>query len=54
VTVSEYNYDVAERSFYFEPQLPPLGRFSRSFVMRIAAEAAPLMRAGRARVDRMD
>jgi hypothetical protein len=52
VTVSEYNYDVAERSFYFEP-VPALGRFSRSFTMRIAIAAAPLMRAGRARVDRM-
>jgi hypothetical protein len=54
VTVSEYNYDIAERSFYFEPEAPPLGRFSRSFMMRIAAEAAPLMRSGQARVDRME
>jgi len=54
VTISEYNYDVAERSFYLEPEVPPLGRFSRSFMMRIASAAAPLMRSGRARVDRME
>src|SRR5438270_9764875 len=28
ITVSEYNYDVAEHSFYLEPNAPLLGRFS--------------------------
>jgi hypothetical protein len=37
VTVSEYNYDVAELSFYLEANAPFLGRFSRSFMMQLAA-----------------
>jgi len=54
VTVSEYNYDIAERSFYLEQAEAGLGRFSKSFMMRLAAEIAPLFRARRGRVDRTD
>ena len=30
VVVGEYNYDVAERSFYYDPNTPLLGRFSEA------------------------
>ena len=54
VIVSEYNYDVAERSYYFDPNQPPLGRFSKPFMMRLAAACAPLFKKSQARVDRPD
>ena len=52
VTVSEYNYDVAERSWYLDVGRQPLGRFSKSFMARLATAATPLFRRGRARIDR--
>ena len=54
ITISEYNYDIAERSFYFDPSAPILGRFSRSFVTQLARAAAPLFRRVQARVDRTE
>ena len=52
VTVGEYNYDVAERSFFLEPGLPVLGQFGRAFMRKIAMAAAPLFAARQGRVDR--
>ncbi|MBB4193111.1 hypothetical protein GGE45_001696 [Rhizobium aethiopicum] len=37
IVVDEYNYDIVERSWYIEPHQEVLGRFSKSFVMKIAA-----------------
>lgn len=37
IVVDEYNYDIAERSWYLEPDQEFLGRFSKSFMMQIAA-----------------
>ena len=54
ITVSEYNYDIAERSWYLNANRAPLGRFSKSFVMRLAAAAAPLFKKREARVDRLE
>jgi hypothetical protein len=54
ITVSEYNYDIAERSFYLDPNAPILGRFSRSFMMQLAGAAAPLFRGVKARIDRTE
>jgi hypothetical protein len=54
VTVSEYNYDIAERSYYLNVNQPPLGRFSRPFMMRLATALAPLFQQRRARVDRSE
>jgi hypothetical protein len=54
VTVSEYNYDIAERSYYLNVDQPPLGRFTRPFMMRLATAFAPLFQRGRARVDRSE
>jgi len=54
ITLSEYNYDIAERSYCLAPDEPILGRFSRPFMMRFAAELAPLFAEKGARVDRGD
>lgn len=53
IVVDEYNYDVAERSWYIEPGSHVLGRFSKAFVMKIATAFAKARQSGR-RVDRLD
>jgi len=35
--VDEYNYDIVERSWHIEPHQAVLGRFSKSFMMKVAA-----------------
>lgn len=53
VYVSEYNYDLAEASFYYEPGAEPLGAFSHTFLKAVAAEfRAVLMERRTARIDR--
>lgn len=52
VTIGEYNYDVAERSYFLEAGDPVLGRFGRAFVRKIAAATAASIGAGRGRIDR--
>ncbi|MGG7580926.1 hypothetical protein [Rhizobium sp. Nf11,1] len=37
IVVDEYNYDIVEHSWYIEPHQQVLGRFSKSFMMKIAA-----------------
>lgn len=54
ITVSEYNYDIAERSYYLDVNQPPRRRFSKPFTMRVAAAFAPLLRQAQARVDRSE
>ncbi|MEQ8399304.1 hypothetical protein [Thalassobaculum sp.] len=54
VTVDEYNHDIAEHSYYLDPDQEFLGRFSKSFTQRLAIAAAPLFRRRAARVDRRD
>jgi hypothetical protein len=51
VTVSEYNYDIAERSYYLDVNQPPL---SRPFMMRLATAFPPHFQQRRARVDRSE
>ncbi len=36
IILDEYNYDIVEASWYIEPQREPLGRFSKSFVIKVA------------------
>ena len=52
VMVGEYNYDVAERSFHFDPNQVPRGAFSPGFMNRIRAAIRPLFVAARGRIDR--
>ncbi|PJR12793.1 hypothetical protein [Sinorhizobium meliloti] len=52
ITVSEYNYDIAEKSYYLDTAQAPIGRLGKRFMQRLANAAAPLFRQGGARVDR--
>jgi hypothetical protein len=52
ITVSEYNYDVAERSFYFESGQQPLGQFSPQFLENIRQKLRSLLERKEGRVDR--
>lgn len=52
IVVDEYNYDVAERSWYLEPHTKFLGRFSKTFMMKIAAAFVEARASGR-RVSRL-
>ena len=53
IVVDEYNYDIAERSWYIEPGVKALGRFSKAFMMKIATAFAEARTTGR-RVSRLD
>jgi hypothetical protein len=52
VIVSEYNYDIAEQSWYYESNRPPLGIFSAPFVGEIAKAIRTALTKSAARVDR--
>lgn len=54
ITVSEYNYDIAERSWHLDTNRPPLGRFGKPFMQRLAAACAPLFKKAQARIDRLE
>jgi hypothetical protein len=55
VYVSEFNRDVAEDSYYFEPSARRLGVFSPAFVLIVAKALAEQIQANRSRaVDRSD
>lgn len=52
ITVSEYNYDILERSYHFDAGELPKGRFSDAFLERIRRAFAPHLATGLARIDR--
>jgi hypothetical protein len=52
IAVSEYNYDVLERSYYFEPGRQPRGSFTKVFTRRVADALRPLLVARAGRIDR--
>ncbi len=54
IVVDEYNYDVAEKSWYMEPGGKALGRFSKAFMMRIAAAFGEASRKAGRRVNRIE
>jgi len=54
ITVSEFNYDVAEQSFYYDPNSEVLGSFSKSFLGKIAGDFRPFLAQPTARVGRTD
>lgn len=54
VVVDEYNYDVAERSWYIGPDEQALGRFSKALMMRIAAAFGEAPRKSGRRVNRTE
>jgi hypothetical protein len=52
VIVSEYNYDILERSYAFEPPREVLKRLSPGFLRTVLAAFRPVLAAAEARVDR--
>jgi hypothetical protein len=52
ITASEYNYDIAERSFHFEPTQTPRGRFGPRFLEDIREALRPVLAAHAGRIDR--
>ncbi|MBB4000135.1 hypothetical protein [Aureimonas pseudogalii] len=54
ILVSEYNYDIAERSYYYNPNVEVRGSFSKGFLAKIAAAMKPLMASGSAKIERFD
>ncbi|MCA1370274.1 hypothetical protein I6F15_23155 [Bradyrhizobium sp. BRP14] len=52
ITVSEYNYDVLERSFYFDLKQKPRGRFSGPFMDQILIRFRRHLAQRRGRIDR--
>jgi hypothetical protein len=53
VVVDEYTYDIAERSWYSEPDGNTIGRFSKTFMMKIATAFAGAHKSSR-HVSRLD
>jgi hypothetical protein len=53
ITVSEFNYDVAETSYYLDPNAEVLGRFSPGFLSKIAGAARPFIQRKSARINRI-
>ena len=54
ITVSEYNYDTAEDSFYFDSSAEALGKFGPSFLSKIAAAARPFIANRSSQIRRFD
>jgi hypothetical protein len=52
IIVGEYNYDIAEQSYYYEPNSPVLGAFSAPFLREIATAVRAALPQATARVDR--
>jgi hypothetical protein len=52
ITVGEYNYDIAERSYFFEPNQAPRGQFGPSFLEDIRQALRPTLIAKHGRIDR--
>ncbi|HEY5818866.1 MAG TPA: hypothetical protein VIU14_10785 [Mesorhizobium sp.] len=52
ITVSEYNYNVAERSYHFESKRNPRGLFSPQFMHQIRQAIRPMLAGGASRIDR--
>lgn len=52
IVVSGYNYDVAEQSWYYEPNAPLLGSLSVAFLREVAAALRTALAGAAARVDR--
>jgi hypothetical protein len=52
IVVSEYNYDIEELSYYYEPG-EPLGAFSAPFLRQIAMAVQSALKTAGARIDRI-
>jgi hypothetical protein len=52
ITLSEYNYDIAERSVCLDPEAKVYGRFSRTFLAKVAEQFRYQLTSRKARIDR--
>ena len=52
ITVSEFNFDVGEGSWYFDPKTEISGKFSSAFIAKVALAARPFIAKSISRVDR--
>jgi len=52
LTVDEYNYDIVERSYHYDPNQIPRGSFSPRFMEEIRQSVRPMLAEGLGRVDR--
>jgi hypothetical protein len=53
ITVSEYNYDILEKSYHFDARKAPRGSFSKPFLDQINAKFRQTLQARSGKVDRM-
>jgi hypothetical protein len=53
IVTSEYNYDIAERSFYYDPAGPVLGAFSQRFMREVATALRKSLQGSGSRVSRV-
>jgi hypothetical protein len=53
IIVSEYNYDILERSFSLEPPASPLPKLSQKFLKAVLKAFRPTLAAALSRVDRL-
>jgi hypothetical protein len=54
IIVSEFNHDIAEASFYYDPNAEISGVFSKDFLARVAAAFKPFLAVPAARVSRTE
>jgi hypothetical protein len=54
ITVSEYNYDILERSWNFPPNAAPIGHFSAAFTRRVQEAVLSTIRRKAGRIDRTE
>jgi hypothetical protein len=52
ISVDEFNYDIAERSYYFETNQRPRGTFGPTFMEEIRQAIRPMLAARKGRIDR--
>lgn len=52
ITVSEYNYDIAERSYHLDPNQSPRGQFGPSFLEEIRQALRPILASKKGQVNR--
>jgi hypothetical protein len=54
ITVSEFNHDIAEQSYYYDANAEVLGAFSKGFLAKVAAAFKPFLSQPSARISRID
>lgn len=54
ITVSEFNHDIAEQSFYYDPNAEVLGAFSKGFLAKIATAFKPFLAQPSAKISRTE